>query len=220
MIKGFIFDLDGTLLDRDSSLKAFIVDQYDRISELYSVDKDIYVNRFIEMDNRGYVWKDKVYQQLVQEFNVAYAWEDLLDDYIANFQHHCIGFSNLHEVLLYLKSCDLKLGMITNGFGEFQTKNVRALGIESYFDTILISEIEGIRKPDPEIFIRALNHLGLSPEEAVYVGDHPINDVTASKNIGMKGIWKEDLYYDQTFERDFTVKDLLDLKQYYEAIAR
>lgn len=219
MIKGFVFDLDGTLLDRDSSLKAFIVNQYDRIPELHSIEKNIYVDRFIELDNRGYVWKDKVYQQLVQEFNIAYAWEELLDDYIANFHNHCIGFPNLHEILLYLKSCDLKLGMITNGYGDFQKNNIRALGIESCFDTILISEVEGIRKPDPEIFMRALKNLNLSPEEAAYVGDHPVNDVMASRRVGMKGIWKEDLYYDQTFERDYTIKDLLDLKEYYEANA-
>jgi putative hydrolase of the HAD superfamily len=216
MIKGFIFDLDGTLLDRDSSLKSFIVDQYERISALQIMDKDVFVYKFIELDKRGYVWKDKVYQQIIQEFNLSLAWEELLADYINGFQRHCIGFPNLLETLQYLKKNHMKLGMITNGFGEFQTNNIKALGIADIFDTILVSEIEGLRKPDPEIFKRALHKLGLKPEEGVYVGDHPVNDVLASRRIGMKGIWKEDLYYDGIFERDYTIRDLYELKTFLE----
>lgn len=212
MFKGAIFDLDGTLLDRDTSLMKFVVDQYARFTELQSVDKEIFVMRFIELDKRGYVWKDKVYKQLVQEFSLPYEWGELLDDYVQGFQSHCTGFPNLHEILQYLRDCGLKLGMITNGFEEFQRNNIEALGIERYFDTILISETEGLRKPDSEIFLRALNNLNLKPEESVYIGDHPDNDVKASRKVGMKGIWKEDLWYADSFERDFTIRDLIELK--------
>lgn len=37
-----------------------------------------------------------------------------------------------------------------------------------------LSKFEGLRKPDPAIFLRALNRLGLEPAEAVFVGDHPL----------------------------------------------
>lgn len=216
MIRGFIFDLDGTLLDRDASLKQFIADQYGRLSELQTVDKNTFMNRFIDLDQRGYVWKDKVYQQLVLEFGLSITWEELLADYISGFQYHCIGFPNLHEILQFLKNQGLQLGMITNGFGDFQRNNIIGLNIQDYFDTILISEVEGVRKPDSEIFLRALSKLHLKPEEAVYVGDHPVNDVIASRKIGMKGIWKEDKYYDASFEKDYSVKDLSELRSYYE----
>lgn len=216
MIRGIIFDLDGTLLDRDRTLKDFVQNQYDRITGLHCINKESYVNRFIELDNRGYVWKDRVYQQLTEEFKLDLVWNVLLDDYMTGFQRHCVGFPNLHEILLYLKSNNFKIGMITNGFAEFQRNNIRALSIEEHFDTILISEVEGLRKPDPEIFRRALHRLGLKPEEAAYVGDHPDNDVFASRNVGMKGIWKEDLYYDHNFESDYIVKDLLEIKSFLE----
>lgn len=218
MLKAIIFDLDGTLLDRQTSLKAFIENQYERMTELQLVDKTVYVDRFIALDQRGYVWKDKVYQQLKQELDLALQWEDLLEDYMQHFSSHCVGFPKLHELLTELKHSGYKLGLITNGYGAFQTKNTEALGISPYFDAILVSEIEGLRKPDPAIFHRALHRLGAQPSEAVYVGDHPENDIWASRSVGMKGIWKEDTHFEDNFERDYTIRDLMELKDYLEKL--
>jgi putative hydrolase of the HAD superfamily len=219
MIRSVIFDLDGTLLDRDQSLLHFISDQYERIINNFAhVHRERFVKRFIELDSRGYVWKDKVYQELIQEFELPLNWGDLLADYKAGFSSHAVAFPNAIETLSSLQHKGYKLGMITNGFGDFQSSNIRALGIESYFDVILISEIEGLRKPDPAIFHKAMEMLNVLPQECVYVGDHPTNDVLASKNAGMRGIWKEDAYYNgDQFECDAIVKDLIELG---EIIAR
>lgn len=215
MIKAVIFDLDGTLLDRDSSLKKFVMTQYDRLKVLHTVDKDAYTTRFIELDRRGYVWKDKVYLSLVEEYKLeGITVDELLTDYITKFRRHCTPFPKLRELLEYIASKGIKLAMITNGYGEFQLGNVEALGIVQYFDFIMVSELEGLRKPDEEIFKRALERLGIGASEAIYVGDHPINDVMASRRVGMKGIWKADSFYDDKFDRDGEIRDLLDLKNY------
>ncbi|MBK5491997.1 HAD family hydrolase [Bacillus sp. TH13] len=213
MVKAVIFDLDGTLLDRDSSLKLFIKDQYTRyINELKHVPEEQYVNRFIELDNKGYVWKDKVYEQLLQEHSItSLTWEQLLEDYINNFQHNCIPFSNMEYVLQELKSGGILLGMITNGFTEFQLLNIRALGIDKYMDIILVSEQEGIKKPQAEIFLRALARLGVSPEESVYVGDHPNNDVIGARDVGMNAIWKKDTFWGNPFTDEHVINDLKEL---------
>ena len=83
MIRVVIFDLDGTLLNRDSSLQSFVANQYDRFTtSLGHIDKQNYIKRFIELDCRGHVWKDKVYQSLIEEFEIAQvSWQYLLDDY-------------------------------------------------------------------------------------------------------------------------------------------
>ncbi|MFN6567246.1 HAD family hydrolase [Dendronalium sp. ChiSLP03b] len=82
---------------------------------------------------------------------------------------------------------------MTNGLGDFQRRTIQGLGIENYFQTILISEIEGVRKPEAEIFIRALCSLGVMANESIFIGDRPDVDVMGAKHIGMKSIWKRDL---------------------------
>ncbi|MCM3576220.1 HAD family hydrolase [Mesobacillus subterraneus] len=211
-IEAVFFDFDGTLLDREASLVKFIEEQYERYKpELNEIDKQLYIKRFIELDARGYVWKDKVYSQLLVEMNIAgVTWQELLEDYITNFKHSCTGFQNLHEVLGKLKLMGLKMGMISNGKTHFQMANIKALDIEGYFDTILISEAVGLRKPDSQIFQKGLEALAVSASRSIFVGDHPENDVAASKRAGMMGIWKRDDYW-QSAEADYTIEELEEL---------
>ncbi|WP_088068820.1 HAD family hydrolase [Gottfriedia luciferensis] len=213
MIKAVIFDLDGTLLDRERSLKLFIKNQYKKfIRELKHIPEQRFTERFIELDNKGYVWKDKVYQQLIQEYSISnLTWEQLLEDYIYSFQSSCIPFKNMEYILKELKNKGIRLGMITNGFTKFQSLNLQALGIHKYIDTILISEQEGIKKPQPEIFLRALEKLGVTPEESLYVGDHPENDVIGALNVGMNAVWKKDPFWSESNEIEYTIDDLGEL---------
>jgi putative hydrolase of the HAD superfamily len=212
MIKAVLFDLDGTLLNRDASVAKFIQDQYERLVESVGhITKEDYITRFIELDARGYVWKDTVYQQIVKEFNISKIhWEDLLKDYIEEFKHSCVPFPNLIRMLDELKGKSLKLGIITNGKGKFQMDNIKALGIEQYFDTILVSEWEGLKKPDKQIFERALKRLDLPANQTMFIGDHPDNDVKAAMTVGMVGVWKRDDQW-SLIEADYTVDDLLEV---------
>lgn len=209
MIKALLFDLDGTLLNRDASVHKFINHQYDRLRKFVGhIPKDTYITRFIELDCRGYVWKDQVYQQMVSEFYINnIEWKELLQDYLERFKDSCVPFPNLHEMLEELKLHDFKLGIITNGKGQFQSDNIKALGIEHYFSTILISEWEGIKKPDPKIFKRGLQQLQVLPDECIFVGDHPNNDILAAKKLGMKTIWKKDQQWNHV-EADYIINDL------------
>ncbi|MFD0696922.1 HAD family hydrolase [Paenibacillus sp. GCM10027628] len=218
MIQAVLFDLDGTLLDRDTSLKLFIQDQYDRyLDKLNHVPKTIFVDRFIELDNHGYVWKDKVYQALIHECEpVGLTWEGLLQDYLDHFPRFTVAFPNTEEVLKWLRNQNIKIGLITNGFTKFQQANLGSLHIEGYFDEILISEEEGVRKPDPEIFRRAFNRLKVHASNCIFVGDHPINDVKASMNAGAIGVWKRNDHGAIEVEPDRIIDDLVEIKSILE----
>ncbi|MEH7384674.1 HAD family hydrolase, partial [Bacillus sp. JJ1521] len=137
-------------------------------------------------------------------------WEELLEDYISMFKNNCVPFANLIPMLEELKGDGIQLGIITNGKGQFQMDNIKALGIEKYFDIILISEWEGIKKPDPRIFMKALAQLNVQPNQCIFVGDHPENDVKAARKVGMKGVWKKDYQWDHV-DADYTIKDLEEL---------
>ncbi|WP_214795076.1 MULTISPECIES: HAD family hydrolase [unclassified Exiguobacterium] len=210
-IKAVIFDLDGTLLNRDESVQKFIKSQYNRIiSSVESVNQMDYMARFIELDRHGYVSKDEVYAQLTYDFAFHTVSSDrLLKDYTEQFNYSCVPYPNLSVMLHELKRRKYKLGMITNGYGRFQMDNIERLGIDHLFDTILISEWEGVKKPNPEIFMLALERLGVSSSEAIYMGDHPINDIQASMHVGMTSVWKRtDVWNDIEIEADFTIDEL------------
>ena len=88
--------------------------------------------------------------------------------------------------------------------------NIRALGIENYFETILVSDSEGIKKPNPTIFEKAIREVNVLANESMYVRDHPENDVKGAKNIGMIGVWKKDRQWSYV-EADFIIEDLGEL---------
>ncbi|MCM3162027.1 HAD family hydrolase [Metabacillus litoralis] len=211
MIRAILFDLDGTLLNRDLSLRKFIEDQYIRLN-IKHIPNDQYINRFIELDQHGYVWKDKVYAQLIEELKIKdLTASQLLQDYLAFFPRHCTPFDHLKKMLDTIKQQNIQLGMISNGFGQFQMDNIKALEIDNYFDVMLISENEGIKKPDREIFIRALSKLGVSSDESMFVGDHPVNDIEAAKKVGMKTIWKQNTHFSHAPAADYCVTDLIEI---------
>jgi len=210
MIKAIFFDLDGTLLDREASLKHFTSTQYQRFSSaLQGISPDNYISRFIELDCRGHVWKDKVYQSLVSEFSIQkLSWQDLLRDYENQFIHSCVPFPHMRDTLDILHRDGYFLGIITNGRGTFQTGTIQGLGIENYFEVILISEVEGVRKPEAEIFYRALQKLGVTAEQSVFVGDDPTTDVLGAKSIGMKAVWFRESYWTESVDADAIIEDL------------
>ncbi len=213
MVKSVLFDLDGTLLDRDASVEQFILAQYDRfIPHLSHIPKIDYLSRFIQLDCRGYVWKDKVYQTLVTEFDIGgMSWQTLLDDYQTQFQFYCVPFPFLVEMLDVLKQQGYLLGIVTNGRGQFQTRSIAGLGIRDYFDVILISEVEQVRKPQPEIFKRAMNRLGVSAQDSVFVGDHPEADILGAKSAKMWTIWKRNSHWQKAKEADVTIDELSEI---------
>ena len=213
MLKSVLFDLDGTLLDREASVEQFIAAQYDRlIAHLNHIPKIDYVSRFIELDSRGHVWKDKVYQTMVAEFKIrGISWKELLDDYETQFQFYCVPFNFLFEILNVLKQQGYLLGIVTNGLGKFQTRSIEGLKIKKYFDVILISEVEKVRKPQPEIFQRAIDRLGVSATESIFVGDHPEADILGAKNAKMRAIWKRNSHWEDSKEADAIINELSEI---------
>jgi len=212
MINAVLFDLDGTLLDRESSVDLFLDRQYVRLHPwLKSIKKPDFIRRFKLLEKRGYVWKDVVYTQLIEGFQLTGCTTDiLLQDYLDHFQESCVPFCDLHKTLQALKANGLKIGMVTNGRKLMQTRSIQGLGIEPFFDVIAISEVEGCSKPDPDIFNQTLSRLGVSAKESIFVGDHAINDIDAAQQVGMKAVWKQN-DSDEPKNADAQIDQLMEL---------
>jgi putative hydrolase of the HAD superfamily len=213
MIRAVLFDLDRTLLDRDASFLNFVVSQYVKFRpRLGHISQADYVSRVVALDDRGALWKDKVYQAIVAEFSITSpSWQELFEDFDSRIADYYIPFPHLREMLDALKATGYALGLISNGRELFQMRSIRALSMEQDFDTILISEAVGLRKPDPAIFRLALQNLNCEPCQGVYVGDHPLADIAGAKKAGMKTVWKKDQEYSGSPEADAIFEDLAEL---------
>lgn len=92
----------------------------------------------------------------------------------------------LTKLMTFLKERGIKIGAISNGFSVQQLEQLCLLDIIDHFDTILISGEENIRKPSPEIFLRALQNLKLKPQETLMIGDSIEADMIPAKDLGME----------------------------------
>lgn len=73
------------------------------------------------------------------------------------------------------RRADVKLGMLSNSFGLRPYDPYPALGVWELVDVAVISEREGVAKPDPAIYERVLVRMGLPASECVFVDDNPAN---------------------------------------------
>lgn len=100
-------------------------------------------------------------------------------------------YSGTSEMLERIKILNKKIGIITDGRPEGQRAKIKALGLESIFDKIIITDElggPGFRKPNSEAFILMQRALEVSFEKMVYIGDNIEKDFIAPHLLGMKQI--------------------------------
>ena len=162
----------GTLLDRLSCLRVYLYGQVERLAkDLHALPFGEYMERVIELDAHGHADKGELFRSIESDFALPLGtWQKLLDDFTTYFPYICVPFPKTHQTLITLRQQGLKMGLVTNGAVDSQQPKIDGLGIARYFDTMLISEAEGVAKPDAEIFRRAVDNLDVSPDQAVMIG--------------------------------------------------
>ncbi|OIN66586.1 hypothetical protein BLD48_09710 [Exiguobacterium sp. KRL4] len=96
-LSAVLFDLDGTLLDRTTSLQLFLKSQHARlIAPVSTCPLDAYQTLFLTFDQNGLVWKDVVYQKLITHFQLegVTATELLQDTALSVCLKQCLVPSN------------------------------------------------------------------------------------------------------------------------------
>lgn len=206
----YLFDLDGTLYSRDELVRRLVVEQQREFQqELGHVEASDYINRVIELDAHGYFPKEQLYIQIGKELGLDQGVQTrLLSHFWDRYDAHCELPEDTLTTLRALRKQGVQLGIVTNGRVDRQEGKIAALGIRDYFDTVLISEAEGLKKPHPEIFHRAVKRCRTSVDEAVFIGDHPIADIDGARNVGLAAIWKKVPYWDMA-RADVVVVDRL-----------
>ena len=91
-----------------------------------------------------------------------------------------------YEVIRELRKRGFRLGIISNLIGEEEIQDwLRQDGLEDSFDTVILSSICHIRKPDPEMYRMGCRALNLAPEECASIADNLNRDITGAKRAGI-----------------------------------
>ena len=191
MIKSVLFDLDDTLYNstalsesaRKAALKAMVNEGLNielqegyetlmRIVKKYGSNYSEHFNRFLEK-KRGYVDYKLLASGIIAYHNTKFAYIRPFDDTI--------------PTLIELVKRKKKLGIITNGVAIKQWEKILRLGLEHFFECVIISSEVNYEKPSLKIYEIALQKLNLSPEEALMV-DNKIEDLKGAKDMVMQTV--------------------------------
>ena len=84
----------------------------------------------------------------------------------------------------------LKTGLVSNTMDPrwLLLRDLDEQRLSYRLDVIVFSSDIGIRKPRPEIFHRALDELGATPDRALFVGDRLIADIRGARDLGMRTV--------------------------------
>ncbi len=95
------------------------------------------------------------------------------------------------ETVMELRIRGYRLGVITDGLPVKQWEKLIRLGLDDFFDVVLVSGDVGVGldKPDPEVFKLALQRAGTGPEDSVMVGDKLHTDIDGANKAGLTSIW-------------------------------
>lgn len=112
-------------------------------------------------------------------------------DFWTRFALYTRPFPEVIDTLRHFRNAGVKLGIVTNGSAVVQQAKIEQLGLSTLIDAVLISEREGVRKPNPEIFHRAVARLGAGISRTWFIGDNPDDDVAGAVVVGLRTFWRE-----------------------------
>lgn len=190
-IKAVLFDFDDTLSDREAQYRLYSLDFLARrFPETSSEEREKLADDMESLVEGGYLAREIYFPRLIEHWQ----WknhpsiEELTADFNEGFGKFKALMPDCERVLEELKERGYRLGVISNGISKLQNTKLDTAGIRSFFEFILVSGDCEYAKPDPRIFLIASDSMNLKPEECVFVGDHPINDIKGAADAGMKTI--------------------------------
>ncbi|MDH7477576.1 MAG: HAD family hydrolase [Candidatus Bathyarchaeota archaeon] len=210
-IKAIIFDFIGTLTNvknyrlENSKMKLYkalvdagfnisvesFLEAYTQAHEKYRV---IRYEKLVEVTNA--VWISEALNNLgfkvsSEDSRIKIAVNIFFEDYLNSLELRPCAKRFLEKT-----SIEYKLGVISNfTYAPVIYAGLRKMGINHFFNAVLVSEDVGWRKPHQKIFQEALQRLKVKAEEAVYVGDSPAEDIAGAKKAGMKTVFIPSQFY-------------------------
>lgn len=176
MIQGIVFDMDGVLADTE---------------HFYQCRREAYLDRMDFPGPRGldFVGSNEkaIWETLVP--GDAELREQMLQGYRAYRRFHPEDYGKLADpevkpLFEELHRRGLRVAIASSSDRDGIQTFMQAAGVTELVDFIISGEECTAHKPNPEIYLRAMAALGLTPETAFAVEDSPTG-IAAAKNAGM-----------------------------------
>lgn len=224
--KHLFFDLDRTLWDFDAAAEV----AFERIYDQYHL-KDLGIpnahafhevyhplnERLWELYREEKITKDELNRTRFVLPLEHYGIHDtaladhLSEDYVYWSPRIVRLVPGTMELLDYLKP-KYHLHLITNGFQEVQDTKLSLSGMKPYFEALTVSEEVGVKKPNPEIFLYALQKAHAKAEESIVIGDEMAVDIDGARAAGIDQVFFNPKGETVEGERTFEVYNLLEIK--------
>jgi len=175
--KAIVFDMDGTIADTiPLTLYALKEAVRELTGKVYS-DEEIRAE-FGPTDT-------EIVRKLVDNENREASPEIYIDIFKSNFDRFIKPIEGINELLAFIKSKGIKLGLFTGRSHRLTMIILERLGMDHMFDVIVSGDFTKKPKPDPEGILKALDELNTDAGDSIYVGDFDV-DIASSKAAGTK----------------------------------
>jgi len=98
-----------------------------------------------------------------------------------------ILFDDVYPILTGLKRKGFTIGLLSN-LNNDMDQLLERLGLTGYFDLCITSKDVETGKPDPQMFIAALEKAAVEASQAIHVGDQYYSDVSGARLVGIKPV--------------------------------
>ena len=194
-IRAICFDLDNTLWDvwpvimrAERAMYDYLTERYPKTVANLTIEalRDVRNEVAIEFPQMAHDFTF-LRKQSLRKLAELHAYPDCLVD--ESFE---VFIRARNEVTLY-DEVQAALDVLSSRFRLFTASNGNAdlskIGIAHYFERSVAARDVGALKPDPTVFLKAIEGTGLDPDEVAYVGDDPLMDVVGARRAGMHPIW-------------------------------
>ncbi|MGY4969585.1 HAD family hydrolase [Streptomyces nigrescens] len=178
-----IFDLDNTLVDRQSCLEDWI----SVFSSQHALDDHARAHLLQSVRDRAY---PETFEAIRAQYGLDPSPEMLWRDYCVHMARSVTCPTEVLAGLSMLRRTGWKVAVATNGATEIQTAKATRSGIAEHVDAVCTSEMVGVRKPEVAIFEKAAAACGADIALGGWmVGDGVDTDIRGGRAAGLRTIW-------------------------------
>ncbi|MEW6333572.1 MAG: HAD family hydrolase [Thermodesulfobacteriota bacterium] len=207
-IKGILFDLYGTLIDieTDESMEEIYrgIAHYltyqgvclhrwevrDRYYRIMKQQKEEGGEEFPEIDVEA-IWNALLREEGIHTASARRRLALILSQIYRGISRKRLRlYPDVKRVLDELRPA-YRMALVSDAQPCYALPEIKALGLDGYFDPVIISARHGYRKPDSRLIEKALDIMQLVPEEAVYVGNDMYRDIYGASRLGIRTIFVE-----------------------------